>query len=141
MVARPSRLGGRRCLLRLAHVRARHEYRTYRRVCARRRIGGRVRRSSARICGIRERDAALCGSQPGAGIQILKDNEIRRNEIGPRLAPEAVHADTAGTCDGVAYQSLHRTDHQGGQRNLPEGLFVFLKIKRSAGRMKHFSMA
>jgi hypothetical protein len=35
----------------------------------------------------------------------------------------------------VAYQTLHRADHQGGQRNLPEGLFVLLEIKRSAGMM------
>ena len=52
-----------------------------------------------------------------------------------RLAHEAVDADIAGTRDGVAYQSLHRADHQGGQRNLPEGLFVLLEIKRSAGMM------
>src|SRR6266478_2934625 len=52
-----------------------------------------------------------------------------------RLAPEAVDANTAGTRDGVAYQSLYRADHQGGQRNLPEGLFVLLEIKRSAGMM------
>jgi hypothetical protein len=44
-------------------------------------------------------------------------------------------AETAGTRDEVAYQSLHRADYQGGQRNLPEGLFVLLEIKRSAGLM------
>jgi hypothetical protein len=46
-----------------------------------------------------------------------------------RLAPEAFDADSAGTRDGVAYQSLHRADHHGGQRNLPEGLFVLFEIK------------
>ena len=55
-----------------------------------------------------------------------------------RLAPEAVDADTTGTRDGVAYQSLHRADHQGGRRNLPERLFVLLEIKRSAGMMTGF---
>jgi hypothetical protein len=29
----------------------------------------------------------------------------------------------------------HRADLQGGQRNLPEGIFVLLGIKRSAGMM------
>jgi 2-polyprenyl-6-methoxyphenol hydroxylase-like FAD-dependent oxidoreductase len=32
----------------------------------------------------------------------------------------------------------HRADRQGGQRNLPEGLFVLLEIKRSAGMMPGF---
>jgi hypothetical protein len=64
--------------------------------------------------------------------------QVRRKEIGPRLAPETVDADTAGTRDGVAYQSLYRADHQGGQRNLPEGLFVLLEIKRSADMMTGF---
>ena len=36
---------------------------------------------------------------------------------------------------GVAYQSRHRADLQGGQRNLLEGLFVLLEIKRSATMM------
>ncbi len=31
---------------------------------------------------------------------------------------------------GVAYQSRHRADRQGGQRNLPEGLFVLLDQKK-----------
>ena len=52
-----------------------------------------------------------------------------------RLAPEAVGADTAGTRDGAACQSFPRADLQGGQRNLPETLFVLLEIKRSAGMM------
>jgi len=43
-----------------------------------------------------------------------------------------------GTRDGAAYQSLHRAERQGGQRNLPEGLFVLLEIKRSAVRMTGF---
>ena len=54
------------------------------------------------------------------------------------LAPEAVVADYAGTRDGAAYQSLHRADRQGAQRNLPEGLFVLLEIKKSAGMMAGF---
>jgi hypothetical protein len=43
-----------------------------------------------------------------------------------------------GTRDRVAYQSLHRADQKGGQRNFPERLFVVLEIKRSAGRMIGF---
>jgi hypothetical protein len=74
-------------------------------------------------------------SKVKVGGQILKDNEVSRREIGPRLAPKALDADSAGTGDGVAYQSLYRADHQGGQRNLPEGLFVLLQIKRNAGMM------
>jgi hypothetical protein len=50
-----------------------------------------------------------------------------------RLAPEVVDANTVGTRDGVAYQSLHRADGQSRQRNLPEALFVLLEMKRSAG--------
>ena len=38
-------------------------------------IGGRFRQLSACICGIRERDRALCRSRSGAGTQILNDNE------------------------------------------------------------------
>jgi hypothetical protein len=91
-------------------------------------VRSRVRRSSACICRIRERGAAFCGSQSSAGTQIRKDNEVRRNEVGTRLAAEAVDADTAGTRDGVAYQSLRRADQKGGQRNLPERLFVLLEI-------------
>src|SRR5947207_15867625 len=36
---------------------------------------------------------------------------------------------------GVAYQSRHRADLRGGQRNLLEGLFVLLETKRSAAMM------
>jgi hypothetical protein len=37
------------------------------------------------------------------GTQILKDNEVRRKQIGARFAPEAVTADTArGTRDGLS---------------------------------------
>ena len=36
---------------------------------------------------------------------------------------------------GAAYQSRHRADLQGGQRNLLEGLFVLLETKRSAAMM------
>ena len=53
-------------------------------------VRGRVQRSCACICRIRERDAAFCGSESGAGAQVLKDNEVRSNEIGPRLAPKAL---------------------------------------------------
>ena len=60
---------------------------------------------------------------------------VRRKEIGPRLAPETVAAVSAGTRYGVAYQALHRADQKGGQRNLPEELFVFLELKRNAGMM------
>jgi len=40
----------------------------------------------------------------------------------------------------VTYQSLQQADHQGGQRNLPEGLFVLLEIKRSADMMAGFAI-
>jgi hypothetical protein len=69
------------------------------------------------------------GSESGAGTQILKDNVVRRKQVCQRLASEAVHADNAGTRDRVAYQSLHRTDHQGGQRNFSQRLFVLFEIK------------
>ena len=138
MVARPSGPGGRCCLLRLAHVRPRHESRTHRRLCARRRIGNRIRRLFACIFGIRERDATFYRSESGAGTQILKDNVVRRKQVCQRLASEAVHADNARTRDRVAYQSLHRADQKGGQRTLPERLFVLLEIKRSAGMMTGF---
>jgi hypothetical protein len=49
-------------------------------------------------------------------------------------------ADTAGTRDGVAYQALNRADRQSGQRNLPEGLFVLLEIKKSASVMPSFAI-
>src|SRR5262249_84069 len=117
MVARPSGVGRRRWLLRLAHVRARHEDRTHRRLWARRGIGRPGRQSSAGIWGIRERDAALYRNQSGAWTQIRKENEIRRKQVGQSLVPEAVNEDNAGTSDRVDYQSLHRTDRQGGQRN------------------------
>src|SRR4029453_19329278 len=105
-----------------AHVRARHESRTHRRLCARRRTGRHIRRLSARICRIRELDASLCRSQSSAGTQILKDNVVRKKQVGQRLAPEAVYADNAGTRVRMDYQSLHRTDQKGGQRNFAERL-------------------
>jgi hypothetical protein len=40
----------------------------------------------------------------------------------------------------VAYQTLHRADQKRGQRNFPEGLFVLLEIKRSAGMMTGFAI-
>jgi hypothetical protein len=81
------------------------------------------------IFGIRERDATFYRSESGARTQIFKDNVVKRKQVCQRLASEAVHEDNAGTRDRVAYQSLHRADQKGGQRNFPERLFVIFEIK------------
>ena len=72
------------------------------------------RHSFERIRGIRERDAALYRSQSGFGTQIGKVDEVGRKEVGRRLAPQAVDADSTGPHDGVDNQSLHRADRAGG---------------------------
>ena len=72
----------------------------------------RVSKSPIRIAaiyGVREPDAALYGSESDAGTQILKDNFVRRKQVDQRLPSEAVHADNAGTHDGMAYQFAARS--------------------------------